>query len=158
MGEGPGAVVQWTMSSGFGCEQAVIRQLSQALADAGVMADRLAEIATAVSEACLNAIEHGNRCDWNEPVRVEMKTGAGRCTVAVCDRGAGMDAYALDAVVRAKSAKARDKLAWTEPRGWGWQLMSRYADKVRTYSRDDGFCVEMDFGFDEKREGPCDGQ
>lgn len=49
------------------------------------------EIAISVIEACTNAIEHGNKQNPDQPVRITFDCDEERLTVVVEDRGEGFD-------------------------------------------------------------------
>jgi serine/threonine-protein kinase RsbW len=55
----------------------------------GFSADRIEDLKTAVAEACINAIEHGNRLDASQTVLVILSTGENTLEVKVVDRGSG---------------------------------------------------------------------
>jgi serine phosphatase RsbU (regulator of sigma subunit)/anti-sigma regulatory factor (Ser/Thr protein kinase) len=86
--------------------------------------DRAQSLGTAVAEAVMNAIEHGNRLDPELPVDVAVTLTADLVRVAVTDRGAGA----------AEVAQAPDldaKLAGLQPaRGWGLFLIEQLVDTV----------------------------
>jgi serine/threonine-protein kinase RsbW len=58
----------------------------------GFSADRVEDLKTAVAEACINAIEHGNHGDASIPVGVVLSMNAGELEVKVLDDGKGMNA------------------------------------------------------------------
>ena len=55
----------------------------------GFAPDRVDDLKTAVAEACLNAIEHGNHLDANIPVRVLLSIDADRLSIDIEDQGLG---------------------------------------------------------------------
>ncbi|MEK0315461.1 ATP-binding protein [Cohnella sp. 56] len=131
---------EWVVPSELGQEVFVLRELAEALGGDARSPDRLAEISTAVGEACLNAIEHGNRCDRTLPVTVTMWGLPDKYVFRIADQGEGAslepDRLCL---------QAADKLDWEQPRGWGLRFMREYADEVRAYRTERGFCVELAF-------------
>jgi serine/threonine-protein kinase RsbW len=57
----------------------------------GFREDRVEDLKTAVGEACINAIEHGNRLNEKLNVGVELSVNADTLEVKVIDDGKGMD-------------------------------------------------------------------
>jgi|GEM_PF-204066 len=53
----------------------------------GFSPDRVEDLKTAVAEACLNAVEHGNGGDTGSRVQVILRAAATRLEVSVNDRG-----------------------------------------------------------------------
>jgi len=133
----------WQLESELGQEKTVVRELKQAIRASHLPELRVDEIATAVSEACLNAIEHGNRCAKDVPVNVTMLVHADRILFRICDRGSGTDAACVQP--SADMAQAKDKIGQRDPRGWGLLLMRHYADEVRAGCEGGEFCVELLF-------------
>jgi serine/threonine-protein kinase RsbW len=56
----------------------------------GFSEDRIQDLKTAVAEACINAIEHGNHMNTSVPVGVILSMHPGELEVKVLDDGAGM--------------------------------------------------------------------
>src|SRR6202142_1003341 len=56
----------------------------------GFREDRIEDLKTAVAEACINAIEHGNRLNEKLSVGVVMSAGEDSLEVKVIDDGKGM--------------------------------------------------------------------
>ncbi len=131
---------EWIVASELGQERIVLDGLTQVLAQAGLDEPRLEEIVTAVSEACLNAIEHGNRFVSALPVTATMRVSRERYTFRIRDCGTGTDPEAAG-----EPMSVRGKIAWEQPRGWGLQLMRAYADKVTATRENGGFCLELQF-------------
>lgn len=136
---------QWSVASELGQEKTVMRAIAGLLAETRLSAARVDEIETAVSEAVLNAIEHGNGCDKNVYVNVTLVVRADRCTVNVCDRGFGIS---LD-LESALPPQAKDRIHSDNPRGWGLSLIKAFADSVRIVRCDGGSCLEMVFFEDD---------
>jgi serine/threonine-protein kinase RsbW len=56
----------------------------------GFRQDRVEDLKTAVAEACINAIEHGNRLHESKPVGVVLSAEEGALEVKVSDEGKGL--------------------------------------------------------------------
>ncbi len=56
---------------------------------AGLSSERIDEVRTAVSEACINAMKHGNEMAADTVVDVEIEVAATQLSIDVCDEGRG---------------------------------------------------------------------
>lgn len=100
----------------------------------GVVAQRLGfprgrvdDLMTAVGEACLNAIEHGNHFDRRRRVVVRLAEKKNGLEVRVTDSGRDCWNQALTA----PPPDLRAKLAGDSPRrGWGIFLIQKLVDEV----------------------------
>ena len=57
----------------------------------GFSRDRIEDLKTALAEACINAIEHGNKFDQNKKVKVTLAADDNSLQVVVHDEGDGID-------------------------------------------------------------------
>jgi len=90
----------------------------------GFVQERIEDLKTVVSEACLNAMEHGNKEDPNARVTVKMNFKDNSITVFVKDEGAGVQKFPGDPDIRKKIEKLE------APRGLGIFLIKELADQV----------------------------
>ena len=89
----------------------------------GFTPDRVADLKTAVAEACTNAIEHGNEFDESARVRIVLTAGTGSLQVAVHDQGKDIGGVPTPDVEK--------KIAGQESnRGWGKFLIQNLTDDV----------------------------
>jgi serine/threonine-protein kinase RsbW len=100
----------------------------------GIGDDRVEDLKTAVAEACLNAIEHGNRLDATMKVGVTLTVDDSRLQVAVRDEGRG-DAPASDRGAPSIEAKMEGR---DTSRGWGIFLIESLMDEVKFESTPEG--------------------
>lgn len=112
---------------------------------AGIPRQRLADIETAVAEACLNAAEHGNKNREKASVRLTFTVARGAFKVVVKDCGCGfnLEDVAVPDIDRQLSDNA-------SPRGWGLYLMRNLADRVRVRPGKASSAVELYFQLDEE--------
>ena len=90
----------------------------------GFTEDRIEDLKTAVSEACLNAIEHGNKMDTSTKVGITLKAEESSLHVTVKDEGRGMVKPSSPSIER--KIKGKEKA-----RGWGIFLIKRLVDEVK---------------------------
>jgi len=128
----------WRLRSEFGQEKIVTAELARLLTQQRVRAERREEVVTAVGEACLNALEHGNRLDGDRPVEVRMIMTGPSCTFRIYDEGSGFDFSPLPEDQAARHGQA-------DPRGWGLLFISSFADRIRVGAEAGRFYVELMF-------------
>ncbi len=90
----------------------------------GFVQERIEDLKTVVSEACLNAMEHGNKEDPNARVTVKMNFKDNSITVFVKDEGTGVQKFPGDPDIMKKIQKLE------APRGLGIFLIKELADQV----------------------------
>jgi serine/threonine-protein kinase RsbW len=97
----------------------------------GFPADRIEDLKTAISEACTNAIEHGNSMNADLRVGVHFAMEDSKLQVDVQDEGKG--------VGRVESPRIEDKIEGDDKsRGWGVFLIKGLMDEVTFESDSDG--------------------
>lgn len=75
------------LPSEFGYEKVAMASAAAIARRMGFSADRIEDIKTAVAEACLNAIEHGNQLNAALPVTVELREEEAALEICVTDQG-----------------------------------------------------------------------
>ena len=108
-----------------GNEREAIRLLEPALAAAGLPPARLERMKTAIAEAVMNAMEHGNEFRAELPVEIRIVCDPGSLRVDVTDQGGAR------AVEDAPEPDLEAKLAGEQtPRGWGLFLIRNMVDEL----------------------------
>jgi serine/threonine-protein kinase RsbW len=126
----------WTIPSQYGWEKTIMSHIQDELSCIPGAAARLQDMLTAVSEACLNAMEHGNEMDPSLTVSTDMLVREQSVVFRICDQGAGFTPDELN---------RRDPYGEANPRGWGMLLMTQLADDVRVGTGQAPFCIELHF-------------
>jgi serine phosphatase RsbU (regulator of sigma subunit)/anti-sigma regulatory factor (Ser/Thr protein kinase) len=127
------------VASERGGERRALPMLAEAIEPLGLPKGRRDALATAVGEATMNAIEHGNDCRPDLSVRLVVAATDAAVLVTVTDRavhGAGAQDVELPDL-DAKLAGAQS------PRGWGLFLMRELVDEVRVRDSVGGHTVEL---------------
>jgi serine/threonine-protein kinase RsbW len=107
----------------------------------GFPAQRIDDLRTALSEAIINAIEHGSALHAKERVQVYFVPGANRLDVYVRDRS---PRPLPDDVAMRPPPDIDDIVAGrASARGWGSFLMRTLADQVEFRSTPDGNVVKL---------------
>lgn len=123
-------------------DRVAMAAVAAAAREAGLCSERLDDIRTAVAEACINAMEHGNGNRPELPVEISFGSGAGVFSVSIRDQGHG---FAPDT---RPHPRLEDQIGGTDPaRGWGLFLMQQLADRVEVRSGQCGCQVELSFNF-----------
>lgn len=84
-----GSSVQVRIPSELGFEKVAMSTAASMAALMGFSSDRIEDLKTAVAEACINAIEHGNQLNSSLKVGVILSTTDDQLEVKVIDNGAG---------------------------------------------------------------------
>ena len=90
----------------------------------GFSEDRVEDLKTAVAEACINSIEHGNRMDESLKVGVILSMTATTLEVRVCDQGSGPHGEVPIPDIDSKMNGEEN------PRGMGMFLIQALMDEV----------------------------
>ncbi|HEX2152589.1 MAG TPA: SpoIIE family protein phosphatase [Acidimicrobiia bacterium] len=133
-------LAEFEIESREGNEREVIDRIEQVVAPVGLSEVRLQRLKTAVGEATMNAIEHGNRNDPALPVGVMVKTDSRAVRVHVVDRGSGSGDHSLDPDTPDLEAKLAGEQS---PRGWGLFLIENMVDEVNETTDDGLHQVEL---------------
>ena len=123
-----------SLPSALGCEKVAMDFAAAVAETMHVPADRVEDLKTAVAEACINAIEHGNKLDANVKIGITLTVGDGRLQVAVQDEGTGIgDVETPDIDQKVEGDERR--------RGWGVVLIKSLMDEVSFESTPEGHNV-----------------
>ncbi len=115
----------------FGYEKVAMNFAATAAKDMGLSKDRIEDLKTAVSEACLNAIEHGNKLDARMKVGIILNVEEMKLQVTVQDEGSEMGPV--------ETPNIEDKIAGkSKHRGWGIFLIKNLVDEVKFESAPEG--------------------
>ena len=82
-------VIELRIPSALGYEKMAMQLAGAVAQQMGFAPERVEDLETAVSEACINAIEHGNQLDASTRVSVLLSIDADRLSIDVRDEGRG---------------------------------------------------------------------
>ena len=130
----------FTLASEPGNERLALARVAEAVKHHGLDGRRLERLKTAVAEATMNAIEHGNGNRAEIPVEVEVTQDGDAIIVAISDQGGQGDQAAVpapspaEAAVPAPSPEEPDLVRKLDgdqsPRGWGLFLIRNMVDAM----------------------------
>ncbi|MEO0596645.1 MAG: SpoIIE family protein phosphatase [Chloroflexota bacterium] len=108
-------------------------------------AERIQQLQTAVAEATMNAMEHGNEYDAETPVIIRVYHTATSLTIRILDKS---QESMLD---KRENPDIEAKLAGLQtPRGWGLFLIENMVDEMKSGYTDEGHQLELIFDWGEK--------
>jgi serine/threonine-protein kinase RsbW len=123
----PRRIAAFAVPSEPGNERLALAKVAEAVAGHGLTAARLERLKTAVAEAAMNAIEHGNHNRAEIPVEVEVLQSGTDIVIAISDSGGGPAKNADDP----ETPDLASKLAGEQsPRGWGLFLIRNMVDAI----------------------------
>lgn len=132
-------LADFALPSEPGNEREAMERVAEAVRGLGLAPARLERLKTAVAEATMNAMEHGNEYRPEALFAVRVLASAEDLSVLVTDRGSGP--------VPTPSAEAPDLGARLEerepPRGWGLFLIRHMVDEMNVTTGEDRHTVEL---------------
>ncbi|MEJ2711525.1 MAG: SpoIIE family protein phosphatase [Anaerolineales bacterium] len=123
-----------------GNERQAIQQVATVVEGLGMEPARLERLKTAVAEATMNAMEHGNQYQPDRPVNIRVSAAAGRLCVAISDHGAGQ----VSTPVGAPDLDAKLQ-GLQSARGWGLFLIENMVDELKIVSGESQHTLELYF-------------
>ena len=129
----------FTLPSEPGNERMAMERVVKAVAALDLPGERLDRLKTAVAEATMNAIEHGNENRPELPVAIRVLVSNDDLHVEVTDRGGGRDIPE-----KAERPDLEAKLAGLEKaRGWGLYLIQNMVDDMHVTADEHHHTVEL---------------
>ena len=131
-------LLEFELPSNPGGERDAMARVADAIAVLELDPTRLDKVKTAVAEATMNAIEHGNKNDPELPVAISVTASDEQLRIRITDHGGGAE-------IPAETAPDIDlKLAGEQtPRGWGLFLIKNMVDEMNVTSDDVHHTVEL---------------
>ncbi len=125
----PRRLASFAVPSVPGNERIALEQVGKSVAGLGLPPARVDKLKTAVAEATMNAIEHGNGSRPELPVDVEVFHAGAEVVVTISDRGGendiGRPEYGAEVPDLARKLAGEQR-----PRGWGLFLIRRMVDAM----------------------------
>ena len=129
---------RFELPSVTGNERQAMERVGASIGGLGLPARRIERLKTAVAEATMNAIEHGNRGRADLPVRIEVGALGGVVVVRITDHGDGRN------IPEATTPDLEAKLAGLQkPRGWGLFLIQNMVDEMRVTGDERHHTIEL---------------
>lgn len=116
--------VEVRLPSRLGFEKVAMSTAASVAKLMGFREERIDDLKTAIAEACINAIEHGNRLNEKLSVGVVLSAGADALEIKVMDDGKGMAQQPIKPDIDKKMHGEED------PRGMGMFLIQALVDEA----------------------------
>ncbi len=131
----------YRLPSQVGNERLAMSYVAEAVRPFHLPARRLDQLATAVAEATMNAMEHGNHYDPALPVVLQIFSSDAAIAVCISDKGgAGRQSVSEDYEAPDIEAKLAELQS---PRGWGLFLIQNMVDEMHVLSNEDTHTIEL---------------
>lgn len=126
------------LPSRMGNELVAVQILMQTLEPYQINKSILDRMKTAVAEATMNAMEHGNQFNEADPVKIQILLGHRQVIVRVMDHGD------INTIPAPETPDIDAKLAGKQsPRGWGLFLIRHMVDAMYVYAEGNYHITEM---------------
>ncbi len=132
MSKSKSTTVEVRLPTKMGYEKVAMSTASAVAKLMGFPPDRIEDLKTAVAEACINAIEHGNRLNEKLSVGVVLRAGTDALEVKVMDDGTGITKQPAKPDIDRKMHGEED------PRGLGMFLIQALVDEAEWVAGEDG--------------------
>jgi serine/threonine-protein kinase RsbW len=131
-----------------GNERRAMEEVAAAVGGLGLPGPTLERLKTAVAEAAMNAMEHGNHYQAELPVIIEVSASDAELSVKITDEGSGPPAF--DPETPDLEAKLE---GMQTPRGWGLFLIKSMVDEMKVTGDEHHHTVELILHLDEREGG-----
>jgi serine/threonine-protein kinase RsbW len=131
-----------------GNERRAMEEVAGAVRGLGLPGPTLEKLKTAVAEATMNAMEHGNHYSAELPVVIEVSASGAELFVKITDEGSGPPAF------DSETPDLEAKLEGVQtPRGWGLFLIKSMVDEMNVTGDEHHHTVELILHLDDPAEG-----
>jgi serine phosphatase RsbU (regulator of sigma subunit)/anti-sigma regulatory factor (Ser/Thr protein kinase) len=137
-------LAEFELPSAPGNERKAIDLVTQAISGLGLDSARVERLKTAVGEATMNAMEHGNEYRPDRPVEIRVLHSPERLSIHVSDLGGPAE------LPRPEQPDLQAKLEGRQtPRGWGLLLIEKMVDETSVTSEGDKRTIELTLRLEE---------
>ncbi len=144
----PRTLAELSIPSEPGNERRATEEVARAVSGLGLPERTLRSYKTAVAEATLNAMEHGNRYQAELPVLIEVSVSEVDLSVKITDEGSGPPAFRLETPDIEAKLEGEQSL-----RGWGLFLIRNLVDDMNVTGDEHHHTVELILHLDGRTEG-----
>ena len=131
-----------------GNERQAMEEVAATVEGLGLPDRTVERLKTAVAEATMNAMEHGNHYRVELPVVIEVAASDAELSVKITDEGSGPPAF--DSETPDLEAKLE---GMQTPRGWGLFLIKSMVDEMNVTGDEHHHTVELILHLDEREGG-----
>jgi serine/threonine-protein kinase RsbW len=131
-------LAEFTLPSVPGNERRAMEEVARAVSGLGLPERTLERLKTAVAEATMNAMEHGNRYNPEVPVVIEVSASDEELSIKITDEGSGPPVF------HSETPDLEAKLEGRQPpRGWGLFLIKNMVDDMNVTGDEHHHTVEL---------------
>jgi anti-sigma regulatory factor (Ser/Thr protein kinase) len=139
---------EWTLPSEAGNERLALQQVAETVRGLNLSNSRLERLKTAVAEATMNGMEHGNHYQPDKPVSIQVLTKKDVLVVRITDHGGNQP------IPDPEMPDLEAKLAEMQtPRGWGLFLIKNLVDDMHVTSDETHHTVELIMHLEGEKDG-----
>jgi serine phosphatase RsbU (regulator of sigma subunit)/anti-sigma regulatory factor (Ser/Thr protein kinase) len=139
---------EWTLPSEPGNERLALQQVAETVRGLNLSNSRLERLKTAVAEATMNGMEHGNHYQPDKPVSIQVLTKKDVLVVRITDHGGNQP------IPDPEMPDLEAKLAEMQtPRGWGLFLIKNLVDDMHVTSDETHHTVELIMHLEGEKDG-----
>jgi serine phosphatase RsbU (regulator of sigma subunit)/anti-sigma regulatory factor (Ser/Thr protein kinase) len=136
--EGTQVLVEFAIASEPGSERRVAEQVLEVIAPLNLPEERYERLGTAVAEAAMNAMEHGNSFDPEKNVEINVFADEHQVTISITDQGGS------SSIPKTTQPDLEAKLDGDQPtRGWGMFLIKNMVDEMNIIQTEDRHTIEL---------------
>jgi serine/threonine-protein kinase RsbW len=141
-------LADFSVPSELGNERLAMEEVAAVVSGLGLPEQRLEKLKTAVAEATMNAMEHGNHYRAELPVLIEVSVSDADLSVKITDEGSGPPSF------HSETPDLEAKLAGMQtPRGWGLFLIKHMVDEMRLTGDEAHHTIELIMHLDGRAQG-----
>ena len=131
-------LLEFTVPSQPGNERSVRDKIAEGVRELGLSQPSLERLKTAVAEATMNAMEHGNKYQEELPVSIKLMASEAAISVQITDQGGGQPS------AQPETPDLEAKLTGEQsPRGWGLFLIQNMVDEMRVTTDETHHTVDL---------------
>lgn len=129
--------------SSVGNERLAMSYVTEIIKHLNLPSSRIEQLKTAVAEATMNAMEHGNHYDAEKPVTLEVLSSEHSVAVRISDQG-GTGQLTDESAKHYEVPDLEAKLAEQQsPRGWGLFLIQHMVDEMHVLQAEQSHTIEL---------------
>jgi anti-sigma regulatory factor (Ser/Thr protein kinase) len=132
-------LTNFALPSERGNERRAMEEVARAVSGLGLPEKSLERLKTAVAEATMNAMEHGNKYNPDVPVKIQVWLLEERLLVRIIDRGSAP----LPSSTKEVPDLETKLESMQTPRGWGLFLIQNMVDEIRVSANPDHHTIEL---------------
>jgi anti-sigma regulatory factor (Ser/Thr protein kinase) len=141
-------LAEFSVPSEPGNERLAMESVAEAVRELDIRGENLERLKTAVAEATMNAMEHGNHYRAELPVLIEVSASDTQLSVKITDEGSGTPVF------QAETPDLQAKLKGMQsPRGWGLFLIKNMVDDMEVTGDEHHLTVKLLLNLDGRAGG-----